>query len=292
MNKLAVEEKLEGGGESMASSEMPMIRIQPRRGWLAVDWRELWQYREMLYFLAWRDIKVRYKQTVLGAAWAVLQPVMSMVVFTIFFNRLAGIRVEGVAYPIFNFSGLLPWFLFSGLMSSAAGSLIGNERLVTKVYFPRLIIPSSAVGVGLADFGMAFLVLAGMMVYYKVQVGLGLLLLPVLLVLIVLTGLGVGLVFCTLNVEYRDFKYVVPFLTQLWMFVSPVVYPANLVPEPYRGLYGLNPMAGLIEAFRAAILGRPMPWDLLETSVIVGGVVFLVGIAYFRRMEYRFADLI
>ncbi len=272
--------------------EIEVIRIEPRRGWLKVNWRELWHYREMLYFLTWRDIKVRYKQTILGAAWAVIQPMMAMVVFTIFFGKLAGIKTDEIPYPIFFFTGLLPWTFFSGVVTNSANSLIGNERLVTKVYFPRLLIPSASVGVGLVDMAIALVVLAGMMVYYKIGLSGEIILLPVLLFLIVLASLGVGLLLSALNVEYRDFKYVIPFLIQLWMFTTPVVYPASLVPAGYRGWYALNPMTGLIEGFRASLLGRAVPWDLVWISGVICAGMFWVGVWYFRRTENKFADLI
>lgn len=215
-----------------------------------------------------------------------------MVVFTIFFGHLAKIRADGLPYPIFNYAGLLPWIFFAGIVGNSAGSLIGNERLVTKVYFPRLIIPSASVGVGLMDMLVAMGFLVGLMAYYGIWPGWTFVMLPGLLAAIVLCGLGVGLFLCALNVEYRDFKYVIPFMIQLWMFASPVMYPSSLVPEQYRAWYGLNPMAGLIEGYRAAVLGQAMPWGLLAESTAIGAALFLVGVAYFRRMEWKFADLI
>ena len=273
------------------NEEVAVVQIGPRRGWFRVDWRELWSYREMLYFLAWRDIKVRYKQTVLGASWAILQPVLTTLVFTIFLGRVVK-DLDGLSYPVFVFSGLLPWTFFSGVVTGAAGSLIGNERLVTKVYFPRLIIPSASVGVGLLDLGIALVVLAGMMVYYGLGVSVTVVLLPGVVGLTAVTALGVGLWLSALNVEYRDFKYVIGFLVQLWMFATPVVYPLKLVPESYRGWLSLNPMAGLIEGFRSALLGRAMDWGLLGTSALIGVGLFVTGVVYFRKMEHRFADLI
>ncbi len=292
MNKAAIDDQFCVGISQAKPDDGPVVRIEPCRGWLAINWRELWQYREMLYFLTWRDIKVRYKQTVLGALWAVLQPFMSMVVFTIFFGTLAKMPSDGLPYPVFIYAGLLPWTFFSGVLTNSANSLIGNERLVTKIYFPRLIIPSASVGVGLVDLLIALSVLFGMMVYYGIGVSGWIVFLPVLLVLIVGTALGVGLLLCALNVEYRDFKYVVPYMVQLWMFATPVVYPSSLVPERYRMWFALNPMAGLIEAFRASLLGQPMPWSLLGISTGISVLLFLAGIRYFRRMEFRFADLI
>jgi lipopolysaccharide transport system permease protein len=272
--------------------EVGVVRIESRGGWLRMNWGELWSYREMLYFLTWRDIKVRYKQTVLGATWAVLQPVMAMVVFTIFFGKLAGIKTDGIPQPIFFFSGLLPWTFFSGVVTNSANSLIGNERLVTKIYFPRLLLPAASVGVGLVDLAISLVVLGGMMVYYGYGVSGGIFLLPMLLVLNILAGLGVGLLLSALNVEYRDFKYVIPFMIQLWMFATPVVYPASLVPAAYRSWYALNPMTGLIEGFRASMLGRPIPWSLLGISAVVGVGMFFGGVTYFRRAEWKFADAI
>ncbi|MFA5864853.1 MAG: ABC transporter permease [Phycisphaerae bacterium] len=272
--------------------EPAVIRILPQKGWLAVNWGELWQYREMLYFLTWRDVKVRYKQTILGASWALIQPVMTMIVFWIFFGKLAGIKSDNLPYPISCYAALLPWTFFSGIVTSSAGSLIGNERLVTKIYFPRLLIPSASVGVGLVDLIIALTVLLGMMVYYQISLSVGMLAIPILLILIVAVALGVGLFLCALNVEYRDFKYMIPFVVQLWMFASPVVYPSSMVPVKYQFWFALNPMAGLIEGFRSAWLNKAMPWSMLEISAVMSIGIFLAGVAYFRRMECKFADLI
>jgi lipopolysaccharide transport system permease protein len=269
-----------------------VIRITPRTGWSALKLREFWKYRELLYFLTWRDIKVRYKQTVLGVLWAILQPVLTMVVFTIFFGKLAKMPSDGVPYPIFIFSGLLPWSLFSSILNNASSSLIGNERLISKVYFPRLIIPLSSIGTAMVDFIFAMMVMAGMMVYYRVDISLTVLLIPIFILFILSCGAGVGLILGALNVAYRDFKYVVPFMVQLWMFATPVVYPLSLIPEKYRMIYALNPMAGLLDSFRSLILNRPLSWDVFGISAGVSIIMLIFGLFYFRRIETQFADVI
>jgi lipopolysaccharide transport system permease protein len=273
----------------------PMVQvIRPRTGWSGVDWPELWRYRELLYFLTWRDVKIRYKQTVLGAAWAILQPLMSMVVFSLFFGRLAGLdhRTGGVPYPIYIYAGLLPWTFFANSNTNSGNSLVGNSNLITKVYFPRLIIPLAAVGAGLADLAVSFLVLIGMMLYYGTGFSWQLLLVPVFLVGTVLTATGVGTLLAALTVAYRDFRYVVPFMVQIWMFVTPVIYPSSIVPIKWRWLLALNPMAGLIDGFRGAFLARPLPWPQVGLSLALSVIVFLSGAAYFRKVERQFADII
>jgi lipopolysaccharide transport system permease protein len=258
-----------------------------------LDLRELWLYRELLWFLAVRDVKVRYKQTVLGAAWAVIQPLFTMIVFSIFFGRLAGISSDGVPYPLFALCALLPWQLFSYALTQSSNSLVAEQRLITKVYFPRLIVPLSSVLAGLVDFGIAFVLLLGMMAWYGMAPGWAALTVPLFLLFAVATALAVGLWLAALNVQYRDFRYTIPFLAQLWMFVSPVAYPSSLVPEPWRPLYGLNPMAGVIEGFRWALLGRADPsWGLLGVSAAVVALLLVGGLFYFRRMEKTFADVV
>jgi lipopolysaccharide transport system permease protein len=266
--------------------------IEPGGGWRWLDLRELWAYRELLVVLTMRDVKVRYKQTVLGVAWAILQPFMTMVVFTIFFGHLANMPSDGFPYPVFVYSALVPWTFFANAISSSSGSLVGSAHLVSKVYFPRLIIPLSAIGVGFVDFGVAASILLAMMLFYGVGWSLSLLMAPVLLLAIMFTALGVGTCLSALTVSYRDFRYVVPFMVQLWMFVTPVVYPASLIPTQWRWLFYLNPMSGLIEGFRSVFLAKPFDFLGLAISAGVAVALFLVGIAYFERVERRFADII
>jgi lipopolysaccharide transport system permease protein len=266
--------------------------IEPQKGWRQVDWRELWVYRELLSVLTMRDIKVRYKQTVLGFAWAIVQPFMLMVVFSIFFGRLAQLPSEGYPYPIFVYAALLPWTFFANAITSSANSLVGSANLVSKVYFPRLIIPLSSVGSGLVDFAIATAVLLLLMVYYEIPLTLHLLMLPILVVGAILTSLGVGTCLAALNVAYRDFRYVVPFLVQFWMFATPVVYPATLVPRQWHWLLYLNPMAGVIEGFRSAFLGRPFDLPGMLVSFAIAAALFGTGITYFGKVERQFADII
>src|SRR5262245_201908 len=266
--------------------------IEPSRGWRWLDLRELWAYRELLVVLTMRDIKVRYKQTVLGAAWAILQPFMTMVVFTIFFGHLANMPSDGYPYAIFVYSALVPWTFFVNVITSSGNSVVGSAHLVSKVYFPRLIIPLSAVGVGIVDFGIAASILLAMMLFYGVGWSFNLLMAPVLLLAIMFTALGVGTCLSALTVSYRDFRYVVSFMVQFWMFVTPVVYPASLVPTQWRWLLYLNPMSGLIEGFRAAFLGNAFDFFGLAVSAGVAIILFFIGVVYFERVEDRFADII
>jgi lipopolysaccharide transport system permease protein len=275
------------------TTQVPTILIRPPQGWVSLNLRDLWEYRELLYFLTWRDIKVRYKQTALGATWAIIQPFMTMVVFSLFFGRLAGISSNGLPYPIFAYCALLPWNYFAGALDRAGNSLVGSANLITKVYFPRVVIPLSAMLAGLLDFGIAFLVLIGMMLFYGIVPTVAILTLPLFLLLAVLTALGVGLWLSALNVQYRDVRYALPFLVQFWLFASPVAYPASLVPEPWRVLYGLNPMAGVVEGFRWALLGQAAtPGPLLAVSVVMVCVLLASGLFYFQKMEETFADVV
>ena len=267
------------------------IVIRPMRGWIPINLRELWQYRELLYFLTWRDIKVRYKQTMLGFAWAVIQPVAMMVVFTLFFGNLAKIPSDGIPYPLFNFAALLPWIVFSeGILRSSA-SIVQNMSLVKKVYTPRLIMPLSSILSPVADFAIAFVVLIGMMLYFGYFPTVRILVLPALLLLAVMNALGVGLWLSAINVRYRDVRHALPFIVQLWLFLSPVVYSSTLLPESLRGIYGLNPMAGVIEGFRWALLGTNPPNTLLIVSIVIVITILISGAYYFRRMEKDFADI-
>ena len=267
--------------------------IEPRKGWAPVDFNELWNYRELLHFLTKRDIKVRYKQTVLGGLWAIIQPVFTMVVFTFFFGRMAKMPSDGLPYPIFVYAGLLPWTYFANALSASGNSLVGSANLITKVYFPRLMVPASASLAGLLDFFVAMLVLCGLMVYYQLLPSFGVFLFPVLVGLTFLCAIGAGLWLSALNVQYRDIRYVIPFLVQLWMFVSPVIYPVSIIKKEYQWLLALNPMSGVIKAYRASLLGHlPVDWSLLGISTAIILLLFISGLYYFRRMEQVFADVV
>jgi lipopolysaccharide transport system permease protein len=266
--------------------------IRPSRGWVPINFKEMWDYRELLFFLTWRDIKVRYKQTVLGAAWAVLQPVLTMVVFSIFFGRLAKLPSDGIPYPIFALSGLIPWQLFAYALTQSSNSVVANKNLISKVYFPRLIVPLAAVLSGLVDFAIAFLVLLIMMLYYGIAPGPAIAAIPIAILFTVVAALAVGLWLSALNVRYRDVQYTIPFLTQFWMFVTPIAYSTTLIPERFRMIYGLNPMAGVVECFRWALLGKARgSGSLMAISVVVVLIAFFGGLAYFRKVEKTFADL-
>jgi lipopolysaccharide transport system permease protein len=266
--------------------------IEPQTGWRSLDLKELWAYRELLFVLTMRDIKVRYKQTVLGFTWAIIQPVMMMIVFSIFFGRLAKMPSDGYPYPIFVYAALLPWTFFANAISTSGNSLVGSAHLVSKVYFPRLIIPLASVGGGLIDFAIACGVLLLLMVYYGIGWSINLLMAPLLVLGVIFTALGVGTFLSALTVAYRDFRYVIPFLVQFWLFATPVVYPASLVPADWRWLLYLNPMAGIIDGFRSAFLGKPFDTTALAISLLVAVVLFLIGVAYFEKVERRFADII
>lgn len=271
----------------------PLVVIKPTRGLAWLNLRDLWQYRELIYFLTWRDIKVRYKQTALGAAWALLQPLGMMVVFTIFFGNLAKIPSEGIPYPIFVYSALLPWHVFSRGISEAANSLVSDQRLITRVYFPRLIVPMSVVLAALVDFAISFIVLIGMMLYFGVIPTVAVFTLPCFIFLMVITSLGVGFWLSALNIEYRDVRYVLPFLSQMWLFITPVVYSSSLVPEGWRIVYGLNPMAVVVEGFRWALLGvGPGPSPFLLVSTVMALLLFVTGAFFFRHRERTFADVV
>ena len=270
--------------------------ILPPNGWQLINARELWQFRELLFFLVWRDVKVRYKQTVLGAAWAVLQPVMMMVVFTIFFGRMAKVSSGNWPYSLFAYSGLLPWTFFATAISNAGNSVVGSERLITKIYFPRLAVPFAAVGAAVVDFAIAFGLLLAMMAYFQIMPGVGFLLIPVIVALITLAALGIGTLLSALNVAYRDFRYVIPFLVQLGMFATPTVYmqpdPNTATSSGLGALLALNPMTPLIASFRAAALGGPISWGPLAMASTVVIAIFIFGCLYFRKIEDNFADII
>jgi lipopolysaccharide transport system permease protein len=273
--------------------EIPIIRIAPPHGWFDLNLGGLWQYRELLYFFVWRDIKIRYKQTVVGAAWAVFQPLMTMAVFSLFFGKLAKIPSNGLPYPVFYFSALLPWTYFSGALQNATSVVVEQQRVITKVYFPRLVLPLSAVVAGLVDFSIGFVVFLVMMAYYRIVPSLPIFFFPLFLLMAVLTALGVGLFLSALNAIYRDVRYVLPFLVQFWMFASPVAYPSSLVPQRWRWLYELNPMAGVIDGFRWSLTGKGQPPGIL-LAVSASMVVLLVaaGTVYFQKMEGTIADVV
>lgn len=280
-------------GALTGSYEGPVIRIEPSSGWVDLKLGEIWEYRELAYFLTWRDIKVRYKQTVLGAAWAVLQPFFTMVVFSLFFGRLGGMPSDDVPYPIFSFAALVPWYFFSNGLQKSSNSMVGNADLVKKVYFPRLVVPLSSVLGGVVDFAIAFVVLLGMMVFYGIFPTANVVWLPFLLLLAFVTSLGVGLWFAALNVQFRDVKHTMSFVTQAWLFATPIAYASSMLDEPWRTLYAINPMAGVVEGFRWALLGtETQPGSMILVSSVVAVSLLLGGLYYFRRLEKTFADVV
>ena len=274
-------------------SAVPSFHIEPSTRWPSLGLRELWEYRELLYFLTWRDIKVRYKQTALGALWAIIQPLFMMLVFSLFFGRLARVPSDGVPYPVFAFCALLPWQLFAHALTESTNSLVASHNLITKVYFPRLVVPISAVLAGLVDFAIAFVILLVIILLYGIGPGWRIIAAPVLVLLAVMTALAVGVWLSALNVQYRDVRYTINFLVQFWLFATPVAYPSSIVPEKWRALYGLNPMVGVVDGFRWALLGKPeSPGLPVLVSVIVVFLLLLGGLYYFRRLEQRFADIV
>jgi lipopolysaccharide transport system permease protein len=274
-------------------ADISVIRIEPSRSWLAVNLQELWAYRELVYFLVWRDVKVRYKQTVIGIGWTILQPLTTMVIFTVIFGNFAKIPSDGLPYPVFAYTALLPWDLFANALNRCTASLVGSANLITKVYFPRLIVPASAIISGIIDFAIAFVFLLGIMLWFHIVPSWHAIALPIFLLLALMTALAVGLWLSALNVRYRDVGHAIPFLIQIWMFLSPVAYPVSLVPEKWRLLYSLNPMAGVIEGFRWALLGKESPdFKLIAVSTAVVVVLLLGGLVYFKRIERTFADVV
>ena len=268
-------------------------RLQPSHGLVSLKLYDLWVYRELLYFLTWRDIKVRYKQTIIGAAWAIIQPFFTMVVFSLFFGRLAQVPSDGIPYPIFSYAALVPWTFFANGLTQSSNSLVLNANLIKKVYFPRLVIPISTVLSGVIDFILAFFVLLGMMVFYGIFPTRNVIWLPMLLLLAFVTSLGVGLWFSAMNVQFRDVRYAVPFLVNFWMFATPIAYPSSLLDEPWRTLYGINPMVGVVEGFRWALLGTDtQPGPIVIVSALVAVLIFMSGLVYFRKMELTFADVV
>lgn len=271
-------------------SNLPVTIIKPSKGWMPINLHELWEFRDLLYFFTWRDIKLRYKQTVLGFAWAIIQPFFAMVIFTLFFGNLAKMPSDGVPYPIFAYAALLPWTLFSESIIRSTNTMVMNSNIIKKVYFPRMALPISSVLSPVLDFTIAFVILILMMIYYGMMPTFNVIWLPIFLLLALTTSLGVGLWTSALNARYRDLQYVVPFMIQIWMFASPVVYAASMIPAQYQFLYGLNPMAGVIEGFRWSLLGTNAPGMVIIASVIVSIIILVSGAFYFRRMEKTFAD--
>jgi lipopolysaccharide transport system permease protein len=269
------------------------VEIGPRTAWWDLGLKDLWDYRELTYFLIWRDVKVRYKQTVLGVAWAILQPLLNALVFSIVFGRLAKLPSDGIPYPVFTFAALVPWQFFAGALSQSSGSMVSSQNLITKVYFPRLAIPLAAVLGGLVDFCIAFAVLIGLMFYYHIMPSSSMFLVPLFVLLAVVTALSVGIWLSALNVQFRDVRYAIPFLVQFWMFATPVAYSTSLVPAKWRAWYGLNPMAGVIDGFRSGVLGKAQSYNgMLWVSIAAVIVLLLAGLVYFRRMEETFADIV
>jgi lipopolysaccharide transport system permease protein len=278
----------------ISKPETDVIVLRPQTGFKPIDLVDLWRYRELIYFMTWRDLKVRYKQTLLGASWAILRPFLTMVVFSIFFGRLAKVPSDGIPYPIFAYTALLPWEMFATALNVASRSLVQNSNMITKIYFPRVILPLSSVLGGVVDFAVAFLVLIGMMIYYGFKPTGAVWSLPLFILLAVISSLGIGLWLSAMNVKYRDIGYVTPFLVQFWMYITPIAYPASLVPEKWKLIYALNPMTGVVEGFRWALLGSassaPGPMMIVSTSISLA--LLISGMFYFRRMEREFADMV
>ena len=282
-----------GGNESLPPPDSPVVIIEACRSWVPLRLGDFWAYRELLYFLIWRDVKVRYKQTLLGAAWAILQPLMTMLIFTLLFGKLAGIKSDGLPYPIFAYGGLLIWTFFANSVTNSGNSLVGSAHLITKIYFPRMIVPASAVAAGLVDLALAFLIQIGLMIYYSVHASWALLMVLPLILLTTLLALGVGMWLSALNVKYRDVRYAIPFLIQLWMFASPIIYPVSMLPRKWQWVLTLNPLTGIIQNFRIALFGnQPFDWKSLGISVAITAVVLVYSSYSFRRMERHFADIV
>jgi lipopolysaccharide transport system permease protein len=280
------------GGRRLNLPERPLVSIRAGGKFAAVDLKLLWAYRELLYFLTWRDVKVRYKQTVLGAAWAIIQPLFTMIIFSIFFGKLARLPSDGIPYPLFAYAAVLPWTFFSNAVTSSGSSLVGSANLITKVYFPRMIIPASAVAGGLIDLIIAFGILIALMIYYRVGLTWSLLMAPALVVLTALLAVAVGMWTSALNVKYRDIRHALPFAVQLTMFATPIIYPIRLVPAQWRWVFTLNPLAGIIEGYRSAFFGRPFDWQSLAISAAITLALLLYAASYFRRVERTFADVV
>lgn len=270
----------------------PLVTIESSNSWQVVDVRDVWAHRELLYFLIWRDVKIKYKQTLLGAAWAIIQPLFTMLIFTLIFSKVARIDSNGIPYPIFAYAGLLPWTFFANGINHSGNSMVSNAHLITKVYFPRVIIPVAAVGAGLVDFAVAFVMFLVLMVYYRTQLTANLFMLPALVALTTLLAIGVGMWLSAINVKYRDVKFAIPFLVQIWMYLSPIAYPITVVPQRWRLLYSLNPVTGIIEGYRSAFFGRPFDWMSLGISLAITMVLTGYAAYEFRKLEKGFADII
>jgi len=275
------------------NEKMKEIVLEPPHSWFNLHLNELWEFRELLYFLVWRDIKVRYKQTVLGATWAIIQPLFTMIIFSVIFGKFAKLPSDGIPYPVFSYTALLPWQLFSKALSDASGSLVNNQQFVTKIYFPRIFLPASSILSGVVDFMVALLVLFVMMWFYNIPVTLNILILPLLILFVLMTSMAVAMWLASINVKYRDVKYILPFLTQVWMYATPVAYSITLIPEEWRNLYALNPMVGVVEGFRWALLGQQTAvGPLIGVSIFIVIFLFVGGLIYFQRMELTFSDII
>ena len=285
-------ENSQPSGTTFQLPDEPLVVIQPSSKWNLLNLKEIWAYRELLFFLTWRDVKVRYKQTVLGAAWAILQPLFMMIIFTIFFGKLGGVDSGGVPYPVFALAGLVPWTFFSNTITASGNSLVGSAHLITKVYFPRLIVPAAAMMAGLVDFVLAFLLLVVLMIYYRVPVTSQLVFLPVLILMTALFGLGVGTWMSALNVKYRDVRFALPFAIQLWLFVSSVIVPSSALPAKYRWVLMFNPMSGIIEGYRSALFGHPFDWPALGVAAVMTIGMLFYSVYSFGKAERSFADII
>lgn len=285
-------ESSQPSGTTFHLPDEPLVVIQSSNSWNLINLRDIWAYRELLFFLTWRDVKVRYKQTLLGAAWAILQPLFMMIIFTIFFGRLAGLDSAGIPYPVFALAGLVPWTFFSNTITASGNSLVGSAHLITKVYFPRLIVPAAAMMAGLVDFVLSFLLLVALMIYYRVPLTAQIVFLPVLVLLTSLFGLGVGTWMSALNVKYRDVRFALPFVIQLWLFVSSVILPSSSVPEKWRWILLFNPMSGIIEGYRAALFGLPFDWPALGIAAVLTVVMLFYSVYSFGKAERSFADII
>ncbi len=284
---------LPSSGISLPEVEVPILRIEPSRGWVSLKLGEVWAYRELLLFFVWRDVKVRYKQTILGAAWAIIQPLFTMLIFSLFFGKLAKMPSDGIPYPLFSFAALVPWTFFANGLASSSNSLVNGANMVKKIYFPRLTMPIATVLAGIVDFALAFAVLILIMIYFRTAPTINIIWLPLFLLLALVTALGVGLWLSALNVQYRDVRYIVPFLTQFWLFATPIAYSSRLLGEPWRTIYGLNPMVGVVEGFRWALLGTsPAPGLIIIASTLTSIAILISGAFYFRRMEKTFADVV
>lgn len=277
---------------SVRVPDEPLFVVEPRKTRQLVNFKDLWAYRELLYFLVWRDVKIRYKQTVLGALWAIIQPLLTMLIFTLIFSRIAKIESDGIPYPVFAYAALLPWTFFANAITTSGNSVVSNSQLITKVYFPRLIVPVAAVFASLVDLAVAFPLLLVLMFYYQADLTLNILMLAPLVALTTLLAIAVGLFLSSLNVKYRDVKFAIPFLIQIWMYISPIAYPSSVVPSKWRMLYSVNPFAGIIEGFRAALFGHPFDWQSLAVSLVITLASLLYALYHFRKMESGFADII